>query len=107
MARKVVWTDNAWRDLEEAAEYIAKDSPHYAAAFVREVRDAARSLNHLAERGQVVPEFSDPSIRELVVRSYRLTYEVTEATAYVVGFIHGARDLAALWQREERPHSHG
>ena len=107
MARKVVWTDNAWRDLEEAAEYIARDSLHYGAAFVREVRDAARSLAGLAERGRVVPEFSDPSIRELIVRSYRLVYQVTEETAYVVGFIHGARDLAALWQREERPHSNG
>lgn len=107
MAWQVVWTDTAWRDLEEAAEYIAKDSPHYAAAFVREVRDAARSLRDLAERGRVVPEFSDPSIRELTVRSYRVVYQGTEITAYVVGFIHGARDLAALWKREERPHSHG
>lgn len=38
MARKVIWTEVAWNDLEEAADYIAKDSPHYAAAFVREAR---------------------------------------------------------------------
>jgi plasmid stabilization system protein ParE len=53
---------------------IAHDSPHYAAAFVREVRDGARSLAHLAERGRVVPEFGDTSIRELFVRCYRLIY---------------------------------
>jgi len=33
MDRKIIWTESAWRDLEEAAEYIAKDSQHYAAAF--------------------------------------------------------------------------
>jgi len=40
----------AWTDLDQAAAYIAKDSPYYAAAFVREVRDAARSLREFAER---------------------------------------------------------
>lgn len=44
MARKVKWTAAAWSDLEEAADYIARDSPNYAAALVREVREAARSL---------------------------------------------------------------
>jgi len=102
MARRVVWTQIAWSDLEAAADYIAKDSPNYAAAFVREVRDAARSLAYLAERGRIVPEFGDPSIRELLVRNYRLVYQVTKDAAYVVGFIHGARDLQALWEREER-----
>lgn len=93
MARKVTWTVVAWSDLEEAANYIAKDSPHYAAAFVREARDATRSLAYLAERGRVVPEFDNPSIRELFVRNYRIIYQVTEQTVYIIGFIHGARDL--------------
>ena len=50
MARKVEWTKVAWSDLEGVSDYIAKDSRYYAAAFVREVRDAARSLIYLAER---------------------------------------------------------
>jgi len=35
---------------------IFRDSPYYAAAFVKEVRKAARSLNISSERGRVVPE---------------------------------------------------
>jgi len=103
MARKVEWTKVAWSDLEEGSDYIAKDSRYYAAAFVREVRDAARSLTYLAERGRVVPEFGDPTIRELFVRRYRLIYQVTEQSVYIIGFIHGARDLLAFWEREGRP----
>ena len=102
MAWRVIWTQTAWSDLETVADYIAKDSRHYAAAFVGEVRDAARSLAHLAERGRVVPEFHDSSIRELFVRDYRLVYQVAKETVYVIGFIHGARDLWALWEREKR-----
>lgn len=103
MAGRVIWTQTAWNDLEAVADYIAKDSQHYAAAFVGEGRDAARSLAHLAARGRMVPEFHDPNIRELFVRDYRLVYQVTESAVYVIGFIHGARDLWALWEREKRP----
>jgi toxin ParE1/3/4 len=56
MARRVVWSYEAVSDLEALAEYIAKDSHFYAAAFVREIRDASRSLNRLAERGRIVSE---------------------------------------------------
>lgn len=105
MARQVTWTEIAWSDLEAAADYIVKDSPYFAAAFVREVREAARSLAHLAERGRVVPELENRSIRELFVRNYRLIYQVTEQSVYIVGFIHGARDLWALWQQEGRSSS--
>jgi plasmid stabilization system protein ParE len=58
MARSVSWTETAWADLEAIADYIAQDSRFYAAAFVREVREAARSLRTLSERGRVVPEMS-------------------------------------------------
>ena len=102
MARKVMWTESAWKDLEEVADYIAKDSSYYAAAFIRETRDAARTLAYLSERGRVVPEFNDPSIRELFVRSYRLIYQIAEQAVYIIGFIHGARDLTTLWEREGR-----
>jgi len=92
--RRVVWTEAAWSDLEAAADYIAKDSPRYAAAFVREVRDSARTLGRFSERGRMVPEFGLSEFRELLVRSYRLVYTMKTDTVYILGFIHGARDPA-------------
>lgn len=91
MARQVIWTEPAWDDLDAAAEYIARDSEYYAAAFVQEVKDAAESLSELAERGQVVPEFGDPSLRELLVRPYRVVYQVLPSEVTIVAVIHGAR----------------
>ena len=99
MARRVIWTKAAWTDLEAAADYIAKDSTYYAAAFVHEVRDAARTLAHLAQRGRIVPEFRHTRIRELFVRDYRLIYQVSQRVVHVLAFIHGARNLPALWDR--------
>jgi plasmid stabilization system protein ParE len=93
MAREVVWTEPAWDDLQAAAEYIARDSQFYAAALVQETREAATSLADFAERGQTVPEFSDGSIRELLIGTYRLVYKLTDEHVFVVAFIHGARRL--------------
>jgi toxin ParE1/3/4 len=100
VARQVAWTETAWRDLERIADYIAEDSPGYAAALVRRVRDHARSLEEMAERGRVVPELEEPAVRELIVGSYRLIYEIDDAHVNILGLIHGARDLAALWDKE-------
>jgi toxin ParE1/3/4 len=100
VARQVAWSETAWRDLERIADYIAEDSPGYAATFVRSVRDRARSLEEMAERGRVVPELEEPTVRELVIGSYRLIYEIDHADVYILGLIHGARDLAALWDKE-------
>jgi hypothetical protein len=56
----------------------------------------------LSERGRIVPELDQPAVRELVVGSYRLIYEISEKDVYVLGLIHGARDLTALWYTESR-----
>ena len=72
MARQVEWTDPAWNDLAETANYIARDSEYYAAAFVQEVKEAAASLGTFAERGQVLPEWADSTVRELLIKSHRL-----------------------------------
>ena len=98
MARTVIWTETALKDLDQAAEFIARDSKFYAAAFIREVRKAARSLKRFAERGRIVPEVGKPEIRELFVRRYRLIYKIDGVDRiYIVRFIHGARDFSTLW----------
>lgn len=100
MARSVVWTELAWQDLERVVDTIAQDSPTYAASFARRVWKRAQSLDEPSYRGRVVPELGDPAVRELILASYRLLYEIRGETVYILGLIHGARNLAALWERE-------
>jgi toxin ParE1/3/4 len=95
MAREVAWAESASDDLAEIASHIAKDSEFYAAAVVRELIEVARSLDVFAQRERVVPEYRDASIRELLVRDYRLVYEVNEVAVHVLRIVHGARLLPA------------
>lgn len=97
MAHEVVWAQSAVDDLLEAVEYIAKDSPSYAAALASRADVAANSLKDLPARGHRVREYRDPNTRELIVGgSYRLIYKVFEETVVITAFIHVARDLERL-----------
>jgi toxin ParE1/3/4 len=91
---RVRWTTPAWSDVEEAARFIARDSPRYAVVLAREAQAAARSLRHFAERGRIVPERDDDRLRELfVARTYRLIYRIVDEEVRIIAFVHGARDL--------------
>ena len=79
--------------MEEAAEFISRDSKSYAAAFVQEIKDAVASLSQFAERGRIVPEFADESVRELLVKPYRLVYEVSDERVFILALDHGARRI--------------
>jgi plasmid stabilization system protein ParE len=89
--REVIWTDPAWDDLDSAAGYIERDSAFYAAALVQEIKAAAASLAHFAERGQIVPEFGDESVRELLLGSYRLVYSISAEQIVILALVHGAQ----------------
>jgi len=103
VARTIKWTESAINDLEEVAEFIARDSRFYATTVVKEARKAAQSLRVSAERGRVVPEINSSDIRELFLWKYRLIYKVTSHNVYILAFIHGARDLESLWKRRGGP----
>ena len=102
MDRQVIWSYEATSDLDALAEYIAKDSPFYAAAFIQEALEAGYSLFEFSERGRTVPELGHTHIRELLVRDYRLIYHVHETRVVILAFIHGSRDLKKLWEHEKR-----
>jgi toxin ParE1/3/4 len=93
MDREIVWTLRATADLESIVEYIFRDSEFYATAVARELIAAARSLTTFAERGRMVPEFEDPTVREIIVRRYRLIYRVKPQRIEVLRIIHGAQQI--------------
>ena len=97
--RRVTWTPEARRTLEEVIEYMELDSPQGARAVLQQALSAAASLDTLSDRGRVVPERADTSIREVFVYRYRLMYRVLDDSVQILAFIHGARDFE-WWRRE-------
>src|SRR5262249_21193458 len=96
--RKVIWTHTGQTTLDEAVAYIAQKSLPAAISLLELALDTAASLDVISERGRIVPELEQPQIRELLVRRYRLIYEVFESKVEILAFIHGARDFAK-WRK--------
>jgi toxin ParE1/3/4 len=99
-ARRVVWAASAQRALDEVLAYIAGDSPSGATRVLSRALDSAASLSTMAERGRVVREIGDPSLRELAVYDYRLLYRVDDDRVVIRAFLHGARDFFK-WRDEQ------
>ncbi|MGN6185771.1 MAG: type II toxin-antitoxin system RelE/ParE family toxin [Thermoanaerobaculia bacterium] len=96
MAHQIDWTESAVASLQDAIEYIARDSLSYAAAFAIRAERAAASLDTFPERGRRVPEFNDSAVRELRVSNHRLIYRVMPHRVLLLAFVHESRDLASL-----------
>jgi toxin ParE1/3/4 len=99
--RKVVWAQSARDALDEVIEYIARDSQQAAVQVLEEALRAGASLAMLSERGRIVPELNDPTIRELLVFKYRLLYQVEDHRVLIVAFLRGARDFATWWETQQ------
>jgi len=98
----VKWSLTARNDLKQIHDYIAKDSRYYARNVIQEIVAKTETLTELPETGRTVPEIRDQNIRELIVYSYRLIYEISEFGVEILAIIHGRRDFKSAW--DERDH---
>jgi len=89
----VVWTQTAIGHLTSIYDYIAHDSPRYAQRVVDRITARSRQIGRFPQSGQMVPEFADPSVREIIEGRYRIIYESGRHAVHVLAVIHAARDL--------------
>ena len=90
---QVRWTPQAADDLDAIAEFIARDSPHFAGLFVADILQTVDRLADFPESGRIVPEIGDRSIREVIFGSYRIIYRRRNEVVEVLAVHHGARLL--------------
>ena len=96
---RVQWAEIAVRDLEEIVGFIALDSPANAERVLEKIERRASTLKSTPERGRVVPELTRlgmRTLRELVVKPYRLIYRTEGDTVTVLSLFDGRRDLEDL-----------
>lgn len=93
MDHQIIWSPNALKDIEDIAEFIARDSVYYAESTVQKIFEAPQPLKQHPKAGRVVPEIGGESIRELFVFQYRVIYEIKVETVNILTVIHGKRIL--------------
>ncbi|WP_371196428.1 type II toxin-antitoxin system RelE/ParE family toxin [Glaciecola sp. SC05] len=75
---KLHWSQEAFDDLDAITDFILKDSPQYAEIVGDALIEAAEHAFNHPHYGRMVPELQNPTIREKIVYSYRVIYELNE-----------------------------
>lgn len=93
MAR-VIWSKIAKDDLKQIYKYISQDSKYYANQVVEKIIGKTEHLENYPHMGRVVPEINNNSIRELLVYSYRLVYQISQDDEIqVLALIHSKKQF--------------
>ena len=98
MDYQVVLSRSARADIQDIVRYISIDDPNRAFRFGTLLIHQARSLSAFPLRGRVVPEFGSESIRELIVKSYRIVYRLNQQnrSIEIIRFWHANRGIPHL-----------
>lgn len=89
MAYRLIWSPASRDDLREIVTFISRDSAPRAETFAYRLIAETDKLRDFSELGRVVPEYHVPTIREIIVRSYRIVYRVDHERKLV--------EIARVW----------
>ena len=90
----VRWTNEALENLWEIETFIGRDSPKKAESFVNYLIKKGESISLNPHIGRMVPEISNPEIRELIVKKYRIVYRVQEEETVILTVFEGHKHLS-------------
>ncbi len=90
---KIIWTERSLADLEDIAEFIAKDSFKYASLIIDKIINRTLILESQPLLGRIVPEMNNKRFRELIMGNYRIIYQYDKKSVNILTVHHSKRDL--------------
>lgn len=101
MEFRLAWSPAARFDLIDLRTFIAQDNPRAAKRFTNDIIDSVERLARFPTSGRVVPEFADPSLREIIRPPCRVVYRVNskEKRIDIVRVWYAARGIPGISPR--------
>ena len=98
MAFQIIWSQAAVDDLRDIVRYIAAEAPDAAGRLADCVLARLATAAEFPSSNRAVPEKADESIREAILRPYRIVYQVdaTHRVIHVLRIWHAARGIPDL-----------
>jgi toxin ParE1/3/4 len=84
-------------DLEEIADYIARDNPRRALSFVCELRERCVKITSFPEAARLRPELAE-DIRLVPYGRYSICYTVQPGEVRIERIVPGGRNLPDLFE---------
>lgn len=83
-------------DLEDIADWIAKDNPIRAVNFVQELRQKSFDIVHMPLRFPLINPSDNTSIRKRPYKNYLIIYDVGDDVITILRIIHAAQDYTKI-----------
>jgi toxin ParE1/3/4 len=95
MAFQIVWSQTAVEDLKGIVQYITLDDPDAAAKLAGRIIQRIESASKLPFSNRTVPEKGQESIREAILKPYRIIYDVDaeQSAIQILRIWHAARGI--------------
>ena len=90
---EVRWTFQSLEDIENIAEFIAKDSIRYSNQIVEDFFDRVLILEKNPQAGPIVPEILNEKIRQLTLGNYRIIYYLKTENQIDILTVHHSSKL--------------
>jgi toxin ParE1/3/4 len=90
---KLIWSPRSLQDLDNACEYISRESPRYAYLFADRIVRFIETISYQPLLDAIVPEYNRRDLRERLFQNYRIVYRISEDRIELVTIIHAARLL--------------
>lgn len=96
---QVLMSIEAHEDIDSIFEYISRDSIKYANKTSENIYSRIYELERKPYLGRYVPELPNKNLRELIYKSYRIVYNVSEEsnTVYIHFVIHNKKDFKSFY----------
>lgn len=90
---EIKWTDQSLNDIENIAEFIAKDSEYYASVQVNRFFEETEILHQLPYSGRIVPEINNKDVREIISGNYRIIYKIVSSNRIDILTVHNSNRM--------------
>ena len=90
---RIRWTEHAESDLAAIGRFIEYRSPGAAWAYIGKITAQVETLSETPRTGRTVPEIGDPMVRELILRNYRIVYQIVEEEVRILTVFEGHKLL--------------
>lgn len=93
---KLIWSKDAFNDLANITDFILNDSPGYAQIVGEAIIEASERALEEPYQGRMVPELGQGQIREKLIYSYRLIYQVVGEDIHIIAVVSTSRLLSPI-----------
>lgn len=93
---RIYWLPGSLQNVEDIQLYLAVHDMQSAKRWVERLHDRIMRAAAMPFSGRMVPEFEEPTIREVFEGPYRIVYKVRSGEMRILTVVHGRRQLPSL-----------